>query len=105
MAGIGDTKPIILEKGTQAKKASGSLGDTLVTRNTLYAEIKRSGGSRSFEQSQIKMADVYKMKVRHSGIDIDGTYKVVYRGRRNTVLSVEPINEGRFNYLLTVENK
>jgi hypothetical protein len=108
VAGVADYKPFILEKWTQAKNAQGSLEDTLVTRTTMYGEFKKRSletFGRSYEGNQIKMADSFSVKVRHNGIDPDGKYKLVYRGRRHTITSIEHIDEKRFNTLLTVQAK
>jgi head-tail adaptor len=102
MAGIGSYKPIRLEKWAQAKKASGSLGDTVVSDFTVHADIKRTGGGKAYENNQGKMGDVYKVKVRINNMDISALWKMVYRGKRHNVTNIERIDEKNFNYLLTV---
>lgn len=102
---IGRSKPIKLEKWTQGKNASGSLGDTFVQSWTVYAEVEKTGGSRSYEGFQTKMPDIYRMRIRKNDLDVNGLYKVVYRGKRHTVLSIDRENEKDFYYILNVEVK
>lgn len=115
MAGIADRKPIILEKYTQGKNASGSLTDTLTQRYSTWAEIERrelAQDGRVYENFQTKVSQVYKMKVRcpidsngRRVFEVDALWKVVYKGKRHTVLSKKCVDEKDFYYQLTVEVK
>lgn len=104
MAALGNRRPIIIEQWAQAKNSTGSLVPQLVDRSSCYAEIKRTGGARGYERYQTVMPDVYRMRVRKI-LDVNGLYKVIYKGRRLTVLSVEQESEKRFYYTLIVETK
>jgi hypothetical protein len=108
MAGIADRKPIILEKWTQGKNPTGSLADTLVQRYTAYAEITQrdlAQDGRVYENFQTKVSQVYYIKLRSIHLQVDALWKVVYRGRRLTVLSKKRVEEKDFYYTLTVECK
>lgn len=112
---IGTSKPIVLEKWQQSKKTGGSLGDTLIQRYTAYAEIEKreyAQDGRQYQNSQTKESEVYKMKLRcpidsngRPALEVDALWKVVYKGKRHTVLSKKRISEKNFYYQLTVEVK
>jgi head-tail adaptor len=105
---IGTMKPIVLEKWQQMKNASGSLTDTVVQTYTVYAEVENrdlTQDGRTYDHSQTKVQQVYKMKVRSIQLKADALWKVIYRGKRLTVLSVKRVDEKDFWYSLTVECK
>jgi head-tail adaptor len=105
---IGTMKPIVLEKWQQMKNASGSLTDTLVQGYTVYADVETRNlvqDGRTYDHNQTKVQQVYKMKVRSIQLKADALWKVIYRGKRLTVLSVVPVDEKNFWYSLTVECK
>jgi len=99
---IGTSKPIVLEKWQQGKNASGSTTDTLVTRITAYANIERTGGVRDYDR-QIKEVNTFRVIARQRGLAVDCLWKIVYKGKRHTVLSKECIDERSFDYLLIVK--
>jgi head-tail adaptor len=105
---IGTMKPIVLEKWQQMKNASGSLTDTMVKTYTVYAEVETRDlvqDGRVYEHNQTKVQQVYKMKVRSIQLKADALWKVIYRGKRLTVLGVKRVDEKDFWYSLTVECK
>lgn len=106
MAGIGNMEQIKLEKWAQVKNASGSLVDTRLNSYPIWADIRKRGGARSYENHQTKLSDSLEVRIYwKANFDITATWKVVYDGRRHTVRDIEKVNEERFNFILLIESK
>lgn len=93
-------KPIRLEKYVSAKDSSGDFKET-VTKYNLWAEVQFNSGQRSSLNGQTKIKNSYTFKIYWKGFDITGNWRVVYDGKRLTVLSIEKVN--RFFFKLTTE--
>lgn len=105
---IGDSHPVVLEKWQQMKNAAGSLTDVLVTRYSVYASMDSLSNTRVFENGQLKMASTFDMIVRKKNLDardVGVQWKVVFQGRRHTVVNKVCLNKAHSDFLLTVESK
>ena len=103
---VGVMKPIYLEKWQQTKNARGSLIDTKLITYPIWAEVKKRSGGRTYESYQTKLSNNMEVRINfRDPFDLNGQWKVVYNGRRHTVLDIEKVNETRFNYLLLIESK
>lgn len=105
---IGSSIPVRLEKWTQAKNGSGSNSDVLVTSFTCYANVDNVSGSRVFEGGQLKERQDFDIVVRNKaleGNDVNVLWKVVFRGRRHTVLSKKVLNLKQSDFMLTLAHK
>jgi head-tail adaptor len=106
MAGIGQWLPIKIEKWTQGKNAAGSNAETYIQGWTVHADVVKQSQlsyGRSYERGQTKLTDSYKMRIRKSGIDIKALYKVVFKGKRFTVTSIDEVD--KFYIEITLEAK
>lgn len=104
MASVGHMERIRLEEWGQSKNGNGSLVDTRIRYYALYASVRRLRGARSVEQNQVKLSDTLEMGINtRLSLDVSATWKVVYKGRRHTVLSID--DDMTHDYVLTVESK
>jgi hypothetical protein len=105
---IGSSVPVKLEKWQQMKNGAGSLTDTLVSSYGAYANIDNVRTSRSYENNQTKQSERYDIVVRKKileGQDVSVQWKVVFRGKRHSVVAKKILNKRMCDFLLTIEAK
>lgn len=102
---IGTSFPVVVEKWTQTKKASGSLGDTYIRDFTAYANVDNKSSLRVFEGGQLKQSETFEMIVRNKALDardVNVLWKIKYQGKRHTIKDKVCINKASSDFLLTV---
>lgn len=105
---IGTSQPIVIEKWTQGKKASGSLGDVFEQSYTAYANVDNISSLRVFENGGLKQAETFEMIVRKKVLDardVNVKWKVKYQGKRHAIKDKVCINKRNSDFLLVVETK
>jgi head-tail adaptor len=105
---IGTSIPVVIEKWTQGKNASGSNSDVFVSSFTAYANVDNTSSLRVYENGGLKQSNTFEMIVRKKALDardLNVLWKVKYQGRRHTITNKVCINKAASDFLLTVESK
>lgn len=98
MAGIGDKKQIVLEKWSYAK-VSGRNTES-VTRFRVWADVEFKSGTRSSLNNQVDLVRTVRFGIRlRPGMNINGTWKIVYDGKTYTIEVIEKDQERRFYWV------
>jgi SPP1 family predicted phage head-tail adaptor len=104
MAGIGQRKRIQLIKVDNLKAGNGAWGQPVKTRYNYWAEVSRSGGSRSY-QSNTKLNGNYRFRIRYNGtLDISAKWVVIYDAKELTVQNIERESEKQFYYIIECQS-
>jgi head-tail adaptor len=100
------SKQIKLERWGYSKDVKGNSVETCDKRITKWAEVVRSGGSRSSLNGKTSLENVmtFRMTFR-SDLFLTGNWKLVYLGRRHTIHSIERSEEDRFIWIITANSK
>lgn len=99
-------REIVLERWVIEKDNKGNNVETCDLRLTKWADVIRSGGSRSSLNGQTRLENVMVFETTfRTDVFIDGNWKVVYLGRRHTVHSIERKDEDRFTWRITANSK
>lgn len=101
MAGIGEYKPIKLEKYTTFVNGNGDASQTVETY-TFWAEVTDNGGGRSQVEgrSTLSTAKTFKIWFRVNAF-LNADWKIKYFGQTYAVTNVQRISEKRFNCLIS----
>jgi head-tail adaptor len=99
-------KKIIVERWETDKDANGNNYETLEVRYPFWAEVRRTGGSRSSLNGKTNMGEqmVFTIEFRPDWY-VTGDWRVVFRGRRFTVQSIERADEDRFKWIITTTGR
>lgn len=99
-------KQIILERWGITKDDKGNNTEECNLRITKWADVIRSGGSRSSLNGKTSLDNsmIFETNFR-SDLFLTGNWKVVYLGRRHTIQSIERKDEDRFTWVITANSK
>lgn len=99
--------PIKLIKNEVVKEAYGNW-PTEPTQTTykLFAEVIQAGhGFRTYDaQTQLGMVRRFRLRFRFD-LFPDGDWKISFRGKEWTIISIEPEEEREFYWLITANHK
>ena len=104
MAGIGQRKQVQLIEYGQTTQATGNTTEGVVNTYDLWAEVNRDSGKTSFNRGLTQLEESMTFRVRFKfTYNPDSTYKIVYRGNKHSVKSIEPESEKQFYWIIKAE--
>lgn len=103
MAGL--KKQIRLENWKTTKDANGNNTEAIEVKYNFWAEVERLGGSKSSLNGKTGLSNDMKFTVSFRPDWFPtGNWRVIYRGRRHKVTSIEQQDEDRFQWIITAES-
>jgi len=104
MAGI--SVPIKLVKYETSQGSSGQNLTSAPTKFELFAEVLDAGhGFRSYDaQTQLGLVRRFKIRFRDT-LTPTGDWKIEFRGKKWTIVSIEPEGERLFWWIITANHK
>lgn|SRR5690349_24560580 len=98
--------PIKLVKNVVAKEAGGNWGEPTETEYNLWADLlEPSSAFRTYDaQTQLGQVKRFRIRLRHE-LDVNGNWKIEFRGKSWTVISIEQEKERMFYWLITARHK
>lgn len=98
--------PIKLIKNVAAQEAGGNWGEPEETKYPLFAEVLDAGhGFRTYDaQTQLGMVRRFRIRFRDT-ITPNGDFKIEWRGKKWTIISIEQDQERLFYWIITANHK
>lgn len=101
---IGTRKQVQLQVYGQVKQGTGNTIESITETYNLWADVKRISGNRAFSKGQTQLEEGLYFRVRFRfTYNPDAKYKVIYRGNKHTVKSIEPETEGQFYWIIKAD--
>ena len=98
--------PIKLVKKQVAQEAGGNWGEPANTKYELFAELLDPGRDFRTYDAQTQLGQVKKFRIRlYSSLDVTGDWKIEFRGKEWTVISIEQDLERLFYWIITANHK
>jgi hypothetical protein len=98
--------PIKLVKNVVTQEAGGNWGTPTETKYDLFAEILDAGhGFRTYDaQTQLGMVRRFKVRFIYTLVPT-GDWKIEFRGKKWTIILIEPDQERSFYWIITANHK
>lgn len=80
---------IRLERWESYPNAEGRPQEYVAERHTIRADVKSISGSRDISVGQTRVASKFQFTIRWMELEVKGRWRVVFRGKRYMVESLE----------------
>lgn len=98
--------PIKLVKNEVAKEAGGNWGEPTETEYNLWAEVGEPASAFRTYDAQTQLGAVKNFKVRFKyNFGLNGNWKILFRAKEWTVISIEPEKERLFYWNIIARHK
>ncbi len=97
---------IKLVRNEVAKESGGNWGEPTETEFNLFAEVLEPSSAFRTYEAQTQLGQVKRFRIRHRyNFGLDANWKILFRGKEWTIISIEPEKERMFYWIITARTK